>query len=201
MTADVWAAVPGVIWAAIVVGVLFAFRNEIRKIIPRIRAVKVAGFEAQFNEAVRAAASKRKLTVDAAEQTAIERRAERDAAALEGARILWVDDDPDGNSNEREALRAAGVEVENAVSTEEAFRLLRRKDRDLIVSDIDRETNPKEGLEFLDALRGEENPIPVIFYITNIDATLPIPRGAVAITDHPVTLLHTIFDVLERSRG
>ena len=43
--------------------------------------------------------------------------------------------------------------------------------------------------------------MPVIFYVGEVDPTLPVPAGATAITDHPVALMHAIFDVLERERG
>jgi CheY-like chemotaxis protein len=201
MTADVWTAVPALVWAALIAGVVFLFRDQIRELIPRLRAVSVAGFGAEFGDAVEKASAERGKPVDSAVTTAVERRAARDAAVIADARIIWVDDNPDNNVRERQALRALGIDVENATSTSEALVLLRRRDRDLVLSDMDRDSDAQAGLALLAALSDRHTVVPVIFYVGEVDPTLPVPPGAAAITDHPVALMHAIFDVLERDRG
>jgi hypothetical protein len=75
----------------------------------------------------------------------------------------------------------------------------------LIISDIKRNNNDKEGLEFYNRLRklkenGElENLPPIIFYITNYNPELGVPPFAFGITNSPLGLTHLVADVYQRS--
>lgn len=66
------------------------------------------------------------------------RRARLVAAALEGARILWIDDNSDNNQWERSTLRQLGAELTAVDSTETALGCLRSEPFDLILSDVSR---------------------------------------------------------------
>jgi len=54
------------------------------------------------------------------------------------ARVLWVDDRPSNNENERRILRADGISFDNVVSTAEAVEQLRVAAYDLIITDVAR---------------------------------------------------------------
>lgn len=61
------------------------------------------------------------------------------AAPKNGLRsILWVDDNPNNNAIERQALVNQGIEVTTALSTDDALKLLTSKEFDLIISDMGR---------------------------------------------------------------
>jgi CheY-like chemotaxis protein len=63
-------------------------------------------------------------------------RAARNAPAIVGARILWVDDHPDNNRLEEKVLNDIGIDVRRATSTKEALSLLPGLKPDLIISNI-----------------------------------------------------------------
>ncbi len=128
----------------------------------------------------------------------VQRRAQVVQPLLEGARVLWVDDQPTNNLYERTALAAVGVTVDLAVSTTEALHVASALRPDVVISDINREGNPVAGLAGLSAFRRRGLTAPFVFYTGKVDTTKPTPPGAFAITDRPDSLLHYVFDLLER---
>jgi PAS domain S-box-containing protein len=74
-------------------------------------------------------------------------------AALDGMRVLIVDDDPDSNEAVRNVLAAAGADVRIAASTDEAFAILARWVPDVVVSDI--AMPGEDGYALLARLRAE----------------------------------------------
>ncbi|PJJ04101.1 KAP-like P-loop domain-containing protein [Streptomyces sp. 2333.5] len=92
-------------------------------------------------------------------------RTEAPGALLRGVNILWVDDCPSNNVPLAGRLRAAGAVVRNAEDSEAADAALAVEPPTLIVSDIDRGSNPREGLEHIGRVRREGRFTgPVIFY-------------------------------------
>ncbi len=98
---------------------------------------------------------------------------------IRGSRLLWIDDRPEKVLGERRLLRALGVMVQTAISSEDALVALRMdNDFDLIISDVQRigETFKKtggipihEGVNFVVYLRSHYSDlfvrnIPVVFY-------------------------------------
>jgi CheY-like chemotaxis protein len=96
-----------------------------------------------------------------------------------GSRLLWIDDRPETIIGERRLLRALGVTIVPAKSSDEARELLRADgDFDLIVSDVQRRDDTHkvtggvdihEGVNFIVWLRTQfgdrfVKEIPVIFY-------------------------------------
>lgn len=99
--------------------------------------------------------------------------------AIRGSRVLWIDDYPHTVLGERRLLRALGVEVVTAISSDQAMEILERdNDFDLIITDVQREgARYKEtggvpihdGVNFVVWLRsGHPDPVisklPVVFY-------------------------------------
>jgi CheY-like chemotaxis protein len=79
-------------------------------------------------------------------------------------RILWVDDNPDNNRNERAAFEASGLSFELALSTRQALDILREHRFGAIISDMGRKEGPQEGYVLLDALRSQGDKTPFFFY-------------------------------------
>ena len=125
------------------------------------------------------------------------RRARLVHQALQGAGVLWVDDQPSNNRWERATLEALGAKVICAEMTDTALGWLDERSFDVIVSDIARGADLRAGLDDLPELREHA---PVIFYVGQTRSEAGVPVGAFGIADEPGPLLHLILDVLERSR-
>jgi CheY-like chemotaxis protein len=132
-------------------------------------------------------------------QSSALRRAQLVQPVLEGARAPWVDDHPRNNAYECRTLTALGIQVEFAVSTEEALAKSRGVSYDVILSDIARE-RPDAGLVLLGRLREAGCLTEVVFYVGQMDKRWGVPVGAFGITNQPEPLLHLVFDVIERRR-
>lgn len=112
-------------------------------------------------------------------------RMESEIQAVRGSRVLWIDDNPHKILGERRLLRALGVDVVLAESSESAERQLEKdNDFDLIITDVQRKGESyklvengiqiHEGVNFIVKLRKHKLPpsiddpnirkLPVIFY-------------------------------------
>jgi CheY-like chemotaxis protein len=84
-------------------------------------------------------------------------------------RVLWVDDQPANNAYELAALRDRGVDIVEALSTEQALRRLgAQPEFDAIVTDMHRiergHVRRQAGLELLRELQAEHPGVPAIVY-------------------------------------
>jgi CheY-like chemotaxis protein len=120
---------------------------------------------------------------------------------LQGSRILWVDDRPDNNIFERQALEALGVKIDLATSTEEALQLVRRRSYDLIISDMGRPQDEKAGFTLLDQLREAGVMTPFVIY-SGSRAPEHVKearrRGAIGATNSPQELVNIVTTYLAR---
>jgi CheY-like chemotaxis protein len=90
---------------------------------------------------------------------------------MSGRRILWVDDNPEGNAAFAERLRAAGADVHQVDDTDAAVEVLSTTTPDLLISDVGRGKRPDAGFEDLERFRKAglyEGP--AIFYAARISA-------------------------------
>lgn len=78
--------------------------------------------------------------------------------------ILWVDDRPDNNIYERDALSIIGFKFELALSTNEALKLLSKNKYLAIISDMGRVEGPREGYVLLKEVRKMNKTIPYFIY-------------------------------------
>jgi CheY-like chemotaxis protein len=78
--------------------------------------------------------------------------------------VLWVDDRPDNNVFERQALEAFGVSFILSESTEDALEKIRNHKFDAIISDMGRPGDDRAGYTFLQHLRALGNNTPFIIY-------------------------------------
>jgi CheY-like chemotaxis protein len=72
-------------------------------------------------------------------------------AGTKGARILWVDDNPENNFYERQALTELGIEIVLAKNTQQALEKLQSQNGkfDTIISDFARSDDPQGGYTLL----------------------------------------------------
>ena len=82
-------------------------------------------------------------------------------------KILWVDDQPENNTYERQAFEAMDLRFTLALSTGDAFEKLERSRYAAIISDMERPEGPKEGYVLLDKLRQERDLTPLFFYTSS----------------------------------
>jgi CheY-like chemotaxis protein len=189
------------------------FGNELRKFIEGMEkvTVKAAGIEAsaerkkEFVKAAEAALQEKasseaqakdaRATAEAVSRIATPsmiRRAER-------AAVLWVDDQPNNNGNERQALAALGIRFVLATSTDQALDMIKRGWFDAIISDMGRPPDQQAGYTLLDRLRADGDQTPFIIYSGSrapehfAEAKR---RGAVGCTNRPDELFEMVFSVL-----
>ncbi|WBL76029.1 response regulator [Bradyrhizobium xenonodulans] len=118
---------------------------------------------------------------------------------LQGKRVLWVDDRPDGNRYEMLALAEFGVAITIARSTEDALKLLSEAPFDLIISDMKRGDDEEAGYDFLAKLLPLHINLPVIFYTrSKLDETIARQRGAFGVATKASDLIILITSAVSR---
>ena len=131
------------------------------------------------------------------------RRAAYSKKRMEVARILWIDDRPEGIASVVETIRHLGAHITVVESTEEAVEFLASPEAvaasgiQVVVSDIARAGRADEGTRAIPRLREVAPHAEIIFYIADLDTERGIPDGARGITNRTDELLHLILDVLE----
>lgn len=96
-------------------------------------------------------------------------------------------------------MLSLGAFVDIARRSAEARTMTSQSRYDLLISDIDRDGVPDEGLRFLSQMH-ERNSCPrTIFYIGHVEQERGVPAHAFGIADRPDELLHLVIDALERT--
>ncbi len=127
-------------------------------------------------------------SLDAALETTSKIRVERTI----GRTLLWVDDNPNNNVFEKQALAALGIIISDARSTDEAVTLLRNQHFDVIVSDMKRGDNTTAGYDLLSQVIASRPSPPLIFYTSSANAALEEAakqKGAFGETNNPERLI------------
>jgi CheY-like chemotaxis protein len=81
-----------------------------------------------------------------------------------GRTILWVDDYPENNKDERKELEARGFRIIQSLSTKDALERRRKRTFDLVISDMGRGRQDRAGLDLLEALRSSGDATPYVIY-------------------------------------
>ena len=114
-------------------------------------------------------------------------------------RILWVDDRPDNNLYERRAFEAQGLQVDLALSTNDALDKLKDEKFALIISDMGRKEGPQEGYVLLDKIRNSGNHTPFVIYAgSNLPEHRRMARdhGALDSTNSPEHLFRLVMNTV-----
>ena len=118
--------IPSFLWIVLLAILVGVFYRPIRhELIPRIRGFKAFGLEvALLREQLDTAAEQRGINLGVVAREQVLGRAHRAAPMLRGARVLWVDDHPENNTYERQAMLALGAFVDIAKSSTEARSMM-----------------------------------------------------------------------------
>jgi CheY-like chemotaxis protein len=209
-----------VIWPALALFVLIRFGSAFREFIANMGefSVKGAGFEASGKRkqaeaaAALAAAGASRPDEGATPESAVKNTREAVELVAEFVTprvirragqsvVLWVDDRPDNNINERHSLEALGVSFVISTSTDEALDKLKQQSFDAIISDMGRPPDPQAGYTLLDKLRASGNRSPFIIYAGSRSLEHQAEarrRGAVGCTNRPNELFQMVLSVLGR---
>ena len=116
--------------------------------------------------------------------------------------VLWVDDNLNNNSYERQALEALGVSSVLAISTDEALKKISRQRFDAIISDMGRPPDSRAGYTLLDKLRSSGDQTPFIIYSGSRDLEHIAEsrrHGAIGCTNNANELFEMALSALGRA--
>jgi len=199
--------IPSILWFIFILVLFILFYKRIRdELLPRLGSIKAAGVEFSFVEnSIDAAiefgekSAKWDVRVPEKDKKTALARAKHHLDIIRNTRILWVDDYPENNRNERRMFRQLKADIDIARNSNEALEMLRCDIYDLAISDIARDDkDDPDGLQFLSELRKTGDGTPVIFYVGVMEAGKGVPEQAFGITNRPDELLHLTLDALER---
>ncbi|MFQ5632215.1 MAG: response regulator [bacterium] len=200
--------IPSLLWVIVALVIVKIFYKQIRDdLLPNLAGFRALGVEFSFvkksiTKAIELAEKSEKwhVIIPEEDRQRVLARVEEHMEIFEDAQILWIDDLPDNNQNERRMFDKLKARVEIATSTTAGLNLLKQNTFDLIISDIARGDDETAGLEFLKGYWKKPEAVPVIFYVGTLKPEKGIPIGAFGITHRPDELLHLVLDVLERSK-
>lgn len=79
-------------------------------------------------------------------------------------RVLWVDDHPQNNRVEKDFLERRKVAVYQVLTTEEALQLLEMYEYDAVISDMNRNGRPLDGINLVREMRRRGDRTPFVLY-------------------------------------
>ena len=134
--------------------------------------------------------------------------AQRIRKYLDGARILWVDDQPLANAAIFRFLNNYDVIIDYARNTKEAQSALEwsADAYEVVVSDMIRDGDEHAGLDLLaitqhmNQSKERDDQIMVLIFVNNLNTAKGTPGGAKLITNRVDDLLEEIFDIIERKQ-
>ena len=211
------------IWPGIILFILIRFGRDLREFFSSLGelSLKGAGFEASLKRkqaevvaALSAAAASKPDEDKTRESVAREAMIAADVVAevvtprairrASRSTVLWVDDNPNNNSYERQALEALGVSFVLAQSTDEALKKISRQRQrfDAIISDMGRPPDSRAGYTLLDKLRSRGDQTPFIIYAGSRDPEHVAEsrrRGAIGCTNNANELFEMVLVALGRA--
>ena len=122
-----------------------------------------------------------------------------------GTRLLWVDDHPDNNIYERQALTELGATIVTANDTDQAMvHLTNVQTRfDVVISDFERVGDNQAGYTLLARIRKLADPIQVVLYSgssTRAFVAEATKRGAFGETNEPKELISLVIRAADLHR-
>lgn len=113
--------------------------------------------------------------------------------------ILWVDDLIEHHAWEQRSFERLQIRVLPAKSTEEALLVLENHEIDVIISDMNRDSNHRAGTDLLQEVTSRDHRVPVIIYDGSNDAVETnnlIRLGAFGHTNRPDRLIELVLEAL-----
>ncbi len=194
---------PGLVTALIGVALLVLYYREIRLLFSRMTKIKALGVEAEFaDKTLSQAIVAQHMTahVSADDKKGVLKRLALIGPLLAGSRILWVDDNPANNRNERALLEGFGARVDSFKISAEAELALKENVYLLAITDLEREGRSDEGLLFLARTLAANTQVWTIAYVASDQRGMPRPADLFGITNRPDHLMHLICDIVEREK-
>lgn len=190
---------PHLFWAAVPLILFFVIGpSRIREAFGRATKIGFAGLEVEFKSEIEEAAKARHIDLPPQIRDQLAQRLDRLQNLVASARILWIDDHPNGNAIEIGMLNKLGATIDLATSSRNAEQRLESSVYDLVLSDMARGDDPEAGRKFLPQVKNSMLSPSLIFYVGKPAA---VPIGAFGLTVRPDELFHLILDALERRRG
>jgi CheY-like chemotaxis protein len=124
-------------------------------------------------------------------------------ANVANSRVLWVDDNPDNNVYEMNALEALGVRFDTVTSTKEALERLTSSKYQLVITDYARRDDPKGGETLLADLHNIKDAPPLIIYSSGWTPEREKDvkaKGAFGETNRPVELFQLAISALQGAK-
>lgn len=116
-------------------------------------------------------------------------------------RVLWVDDNPENNYYIIQLLNNSGIITDTVTSTDKAITQLQKRNYDLVISDMDRNGIPDEGITLLKQINKKHLCIPVVFFTSANSmskySNIAYLEGAVYLTDKTSNLIGYIQRLLD----
>ena len=190
------------VWPALAAFVLYKFYAPIGRALEKITdlRVKAPGVDIsakiQAAAALGAASASRDGAPEDKDQIAFAITESVDLPIKKRARIvLWVDDQPESNEYEREALDAIGIRLVLAKSTEDALRIMQKRKFSAIISDMGRPPDDRAGYTLLSQL-AEDHPPFIIYSSVETPQTRNEAKmnGAFGSTNHPTELFNLVVN-------
>lgn len=116
-----------------------------------------------------------------------------------GAKILWVDEKPENNVYERQALEAIGISFVTVSDSDVAIKKLKTEKFDAVISDMSRPPDIRAGYTLLEKLKSNEINLPFIIYSSSnspdvVDKSKEL--GAFGSTNQPSELFAYVLSAL-----
>ena len=175
----------------------------------KIEFQELAARQVKIAAAIGAASARRLESTASAEEVALEARAAASAVTsaitprvvrgLKERRILWVDDRPDNNVFERQALEVLGIRFVLSRSTEDALAKLKSESFDAVISDVSRPSDSQAGYTLLGKIRGSGDQTPFLIYAGSRaakDEAEAKRRGAQGATNQPGELFEMVLEAV-----
>lgn len=198
------------VWPAALLFFFIYFRHSLRNFIANLGefsfkapGVEASGKRREVEAAVAlGAAEAARPAADGAARVTVDPRdvaealpSSREQRRLQGSRVLWVDDRPNNNVFERQALEALGIQIDQSLSTDDALARIRRRSYDLIISDMGRPPDARAGYTLLDSLRGSGDRTPFVIYASSRapeHVKESREHGAIGCTNSPQELISMV---------
>ena len=142
--------------------------------------------------------------VDRKDIAQVVERASEATASMGPQRILWVDDVPQNNIREQNAMTALGMQVTTATSTQDALGQLDQSRFDVVITDMGRPGNLQAGYELLEKMQARNDTQPVIIYASSNrpeHREQARKRGAFGSTNRPDELLDLVTRAVEAPKA